>query len=102
MTWAGYPSYRTSVARPPQPRRTGQPTSQQPAILNYLALRLDRGRGGRPLRSGAGYVVKQREGRRNPCRIQAHLTLPQSAGQQPTIGELLGLLTSQRATTEHS
>lgn len=42
VAWADYPSYRTSVAMPSQPRRTGQATSQQPATLNYLALRLAR------------------------------------------------------------
>ena len=50
----------------------------------------------------AGYVVKQREGRRNRYQIRAHLALPGPASQQPTIGELLDLLTSQRETTEHS
>src|SRR6266480_3978532 len=38
---------------PSQPRRTGQPTSQQPATLNYLALQLARSGCGRPLRSDA-------------------------------------------------
>jgi hypothetical protein len=50
----------------------------------------------------AGYAAKQREGRRNRYQIRARLPLPGPASQQPTIGELLGLLTSQRETTEHS
>jgi hypothetical protein len=50
----------------------------------------------------AGYAAKQREGRRNRYQIQACLPLPGPASQQPTIGELLDLLTSQRETTEHS
>ena len=43
-------------------------------------------------------MVKQREGRRNRYQIQAHLPLAGPASQQPTIGELLDLLTSQRET----
>jgi DNA-binding IclR family transcriptional regulator len=50
----------------------------------------------------AGYAAKQREGRRNRYQIQARLPLPGPASQQPSIGELLDLLTSQRETTEHS
>ena len=50
----------------------------------------------------AGYAAKQREGRRNRYQIQARLLLPGPASQQPAIGELLDLLTSQRETTEHS
>ena len=50
----------------------------------------------------AGYAAKQREGRRNRYQIQARLPLPGPASQQPAIGELLDLLTSQRETTEHS
>ena len=50
----------------------------------------------------AGCAAKQREGRRNRYQIQARLPLPGPASQQPTIGELLDLLTSQRETTEHS
>lgn len=41
----------------------------------------------------AGYVVKEREGRRNRYHIQEHLPLPTNGGGgEPTIGELLGLL----------
>jgi DNA-binding IclR family transcriptional regulator len=52
--------------------------------------------------AGAGYVARHKDGRRNRYQIQAHLPLPGPASQQPTIGELLDLLTSQRETTEHS
>jgi len=41
----------------------------------------------------AGYIVKQKDGRRNRYQIQAHLPLRESAGQQPAIGEILALLT---------
>jgi DNA-binding transcriptional ArsR family regulator len=40
----------------------------------------------------AGYVVKEKDGRRNRYRIQHHLPLRQAIGREPTIGELLGLL----------
>ncbi len=51
--------------------------------------------------AGAGYVAKHKDGRRNRYQIRAHLPLPGPASQQPTIGELPGLLTSQRETTKH-
>lgn len=40
----------------------------------------------------AGYVVKEKEGRRNRYRIQAHLPLRDSIGRERTIGEVLDLL----------
>jgi DNA-binding transcriptional ArsR family regulator len=46
----------------------------------------------------AGYVVKEREGRRNRYSIQAHLPLRQAVGREPTIGEMLGLLVDTGAT----
>ena len=49
----------------------------------------------------AGYVARHKGGRRDRYQIQARLPLPRAI-QQPTIGELLDLLTSQRKTTEHS
>lgn len=42
--------------------------------------------------SEAGYVVKERDGRRNRYHIQEHLPLPATGGGEPTIGELLSLL----------
>ena len=42
--------------------------------------------------TAAGYVVKQKDGRRNRYQIQAHLPLPEPASQQPAIGEVLALL----------
>jgi hypothetical protein len=42
--------------------------------------------------SDAGYVVKDKEGRRNRYRIQDHLPLPMPVGREPTIGEVLGVL----------
>jgi MarR family len=40
----------------------------------------------------AGYVVKERDGRRNRYQIQHHLPLPEATGSQRTIGEVLDLL----------
>ena len=40
----------------------------------------------------AGYVVKEKDGRRNRYRVQAHLPLPEPASQGRTIGEVLALL----------
>ena len=41
----------------------------------------------------AGYVVKEKEGRRNRYRVEAQLPLPESIGRKRTIGDVLGLLT---------
>lgn len=40
----------------------------------------------------AGYVVKDRDGRRNRYQIQAHLPLPEPTSQGHTIGDVLDLL----------
>jgi hypothetical protein len=45
----------------------------------------------------AGYVVKDKDGRRNRYRIQGHLPLPEGVGRERTIGEVLGLLVDNRA-----
>ena len=41
----------------------------------------------------AGYVVKEKNGRRNRYHIQAHLPLPETDGRERTVGEILALLT---------
>jgi DNA-binding IclR family transcriptional regulator len=46
----------------------------------------------------AGYVVKDKEGRRNRYRIQQHLPLRQAVGREPTIGEMLELLVDTQST----
>ena len=43
--------------------------------------------------TAAGYLVKQKEGRRNRYQIQAHLPLPEPASRERTVGEVLALLT---------
>jgi IclR helix-turn-helix domain len=40
----------------------------------------------------AGYIVKQKHGRRNRYQIQAHLPLPEPTSQERTVGEVLTLL----------
>jgi MarR family protein len=44
----------------------------------------------------AGYVVKQKDGRRNRYQIQAHLPLPEPTSQKPAIGEVLAFLAGTR------
>jgi hypothetical protein len=40
----------------------------------------------------AGYIVKEKNGRRNRYQIQAHLPLPEPTSQERTVGEILTLL----------
>ena len=42
--------------------------------------------------AAAGYVVKEREGRRNRYQVQDHLPLRDRISRERTIGELLDLL----------
>ncbi len=46
----------------------------------------------------AGYVVKQKDGRRNHYQIQAHLPLPEPTSRERTVGEILALLAGTDAT----
>jgi hypothetical protein len=45
----------------------------------------------------AGYVVKEKDGRRNRYQIQAHLPLRDSISREPTIGEVLDLLVEPKS-----
>ena len=45
----------------------------------------------------AGYVLKQKHGRRNRYQIQAHMPLPEPTSQQLAIGEVLALLAGTSA-----
>ncbi len=45
--------------------------------------------------SEAGYVVKERDGRRNRCHIQRDLPLRDDIGRERSVGELLDLLASR-------
>jgi len=40
----------------------------------------------------AGYIVKNKDGRRNRYQIQADLPLPEPVGRDRTVGEILDLL----------
>ncbi len=46
----------------------------------------------------AGYVIKQKDGRRNRYRIQNHLPLREAVGRERKIGEVLELLIDTTAT----
>ena len=46
----------------------------------------------------AGYVVKQKDGRRNRYQIQAHLPLPEPTSRERTVGEILALLAGADTT----
>ena len=52
--------------------------------------------------TAAGYVVKQRDGRRNRYQIQAHLPLPEPAAQEVAIGDVLAILIGDEAMREAS
>jgi DNA-binding IclR family transcriptional regulator len=45
----------------------------------------------------AGYVVKEKDGRRNRYLIQGHLTLPDELAQEQAIGEVLKVLMGRAA-----
>jgi len=44
----------------------------------------------------AGYVLKQKDGRRNRYQIQAHLPLPEPGTREPAVGEVLALLIGRK------
>ena len=46
----------------------------------------------------AGYLVKQKAGRRNRYQIQAYLTTPEPLGREPGIGDVLALLAGATGT----
>jgi DNA-binding IclR family transcriptional regulator len=48
----------------------------------------------------AGYVLKEKDGRRNRYQIQAHLPLGESISRERTIGEVLGLLVDANARSQ--
>jgi predicted ArsR family transcriptional regulator len=42
--------------------------------------------------AAAGYIAKQKNGRRNRYQIQAHLPLPEPTRRERTVGDVLALL----------
>jgi hypothetical protein len=49
--------------------------------------------------SAAGYVLKERDGRRNRYVIQQHLPLPETNVRERTVGEVLELLIGRNSHT---
>lgn len=47
--------------------------------------------------SSAGYVLKERDGRRNRYSIQHHMPLPDPTHRKRTVGEVLDLLVGTKA-----
>ena len=45
----------------------------------------------------AGYIIKQKDGRRNRYSIEADLPLPEPSSQERTVGEVLALLAGHDA-----
>jgi hypothetical protein len=45
----------------------------------------------------AGYLVKEKTGRRNRYHVQAHLPLPEPDGRERTVGDILAVLTGTDA-----
>jgi MarR family len=43
----------------------------------------------------AGYLIRQKDGRRNRYQIQAHLPLPEPTSRERTVGEILALFAAQ-------
>lgn len=50
----------------------------------------------------AGYVLKERDGRRNRYIVQKHLPLPESTVRARTVGEVLDLLVGAKAGRRRS
>lgn len=48
----------------------------------------------------AGYVVKEKHGRRNRYEIQDHLPLPEDVGRGQEVGEMLRLLVGREAASQ--
>jgi hypothetical protein len=47
----------------------------------------------------AGYVVKDKDGRRNRYHVQTHLPLREAIGRETTIGQVLALLVDTKTST---
>ena len=51
----------------------------------------------------AGYVIKQKDGRRNRYQVQAHLPVPGPGTREPAIGEVVALFAAgSRLLTGHA
>jgi hypothetical protein len=47
----------------------------------------------------AGYLVTQKDGRRNRYQVQAHLPVPEPGTREPAVGEVVALFTARRTGT---
>jgi DNA-binding IclR family transcriptional regulator len=50
----------------------------------------------------AGYVIKDKDGRRNRYQVQKHLPLPDAVEREQAIGQVLDLLTGRKARSSKS
>ena len=46
----------------------------------------------------AGYVITQKDGRRNRYQIQAHLPVPEPGTREPAVGEVVALFAARHPT----
>ena len=46
----------------------------------------------------AGYVITQKDGRRNRYQVQAHLPVPEPGTREPAIGEVVALFATRQRT----
>jgi DNA-binding IclR family transcriptional regulator len=46
--------------------------------------------------ASAGYITREREGRRNRYTIKTHLPVPDQLAREQKIGDLLGILSGRR------
>jgi predicted transcriptional regulator len=49
----------------------------------------------------AGYIARERNGRRNRYTIRSHLPLPDPLAREQKIGDLLGILAAHRPPGSH-
>ncbi len=50
----------------------------------------------------AGYVITQKDGRRNRYQVQAHLPLPEPGIREPAVGEVVALFAARNRATHNS
>ena len=50
--------------------------------------------------AGAGYVITQKDGRRNRYQVQAHLPVPEPGTREPAIGEVVALFATRTLRAE--
>jgi hypothetical protein len=81
--WAG-PLVHRPRPRDPSPRRRGKLGITERRAYDIVRALAD-----------AGYVIKEKDGRRNRYQVQEHLPVPEELVQDRAIGGVLVLLTSE-------